>query len=399
MPQPHRPAEPGPHTPPSPGPESALEAFRALHRITKRVHESLDLTTTLDAVAQGVVDVAAFGVAVVNLAVEDGFEVVSVAGDAGARASLLGLRESREQWERLLRHSQRLGGLRFIDHRTEVPMDDDIFAWVPEPRPASEPTGEPASDSTAESTSEPTAEPTGAGHEAWHPLDALFAPLTAPSGEWIGVLSVDLPLTGRWPGPVQLEVLELFADQAAIAIEHARMHSALRDREAEARHSATHDSLTGLANRDLLMSAADQLAREPGSEVAVLMVDLDRFKRVNDTAGHRAGDEVLRAVAGRLRACVRESDVVARTGGDEFVIVMGGPGVGEPARALLGQLRASFTEPVRSRLGDLKVGVSVGLAVAETATSFSEVLSRADAAMYESKRERGRRTGLPELRD
>ena len=331
MPQPHRPAEPGPHTPFSPGPDSALEAFRALHRITKRVHESLDLTTTLDAVAQGVVDVAAFGVAVVNLAVEDGFEVVSVAGDAGARASLLGLRESREQWERLLRHSQRLGGLRFIDHRTEVPMDDGVFAWVPEPRPASESTGEPAA--------EPAGEPAGAGHEAWHPLDALFAPLTAPSGEWIGVLSVDLPVTGRRPGPVQLEVMELFADQAAIAIEHARMHSALRDREAEARHSATHDSLTGLANRDLLMSTADRLAGEPGSEVAVLMVDLDRFKRVNDTAGHRAGDEVLRAVAGRLRACVRESDVVARTGGDEFVIVMGGPGVAEPARALLGRLR------------------------------------------------------------
>jgi diguanylate cyclase (GGDEF)-like protein len=198
---------------------------------------------------------------------------------------------------------------------------------------------------------------------------------------------------------VQLEVMELFADQAAIAIEHARMHSALRDREAEARHSATHDPLTGLANRDLLMSTADRLAGEPGSEVAVLMVDLDRFKRVNDTAGHRAGDEVLRAVAGRLRACVRESDVVARTGGDEFVIVMGGPGVAEPARAVLGRLRASLTEPVRSRLGDHQVGVSVGLAVAQTPTSFSEVLSRADAAMYESKHERERRTGLPEPRD
>src|SRR5215210_234442 len=101
---------------------ASLEAFRALHRITKRVHASLDLGTTLDAVAQGVVDVAAFGVAVVNLAVDDGFEVVSVAGDEQARDSLLGLRESREQWQRMLKYSQRLGNLRFIDHRTEVPL-------------------------------------------------------------------------------------------------------------------------------------------------------------------------------------------------------------------------------------------------------------------------------------
>jgi diguanylate cyclase (GGDEF)-like protein len=350
--------------------DSPLEAFRALHRITKRVHASLDLTTTLDAVVQAVVDVAGFGVAAMNLAVEDGFEVVSVAGDAGARETLLGSRESREQWERLMRHSQRLGGLRFLDHRTEIPADDDMFAWVPEPHQIGRST---------------------AGHEnddAWHPLDALFAPLTGPSGEWIGVLSVDLPASGGRPGPVQLEVLTLFADQAAIAIEHARMHSALQAREAEARHSATHDWLTGLPNRELLMSAAERVAGEPGSEVAVLMVDLDGFKRVNDTAGHRAGDEVLRAVAGRLRSCVRESDVVARTGGDEFVIVMGGPGVAEPARALVGRLRASLTEPIRAQGGDHLVGVSIGVAVSTTPTSFSEVLSQADAAMYERKRSR-----------
>ena len=375
MPRPRNPSRGAPHPPAAAEADATLEAYRALHRITKRVHASLDLTTTLDAVAQGVVDVAAFGVAVVNLAVGDGFEVVSVAGDAGARETLLGLRESRQQWERLLRHSQRLGGLRFIDHRTKVPIDDDVFAWVPEPRSTGEPTGSGATT------------PAG-GDDAWDPLDALFAPLTGPSGEWIGVLSVDLPAHGRRPDAVQLEVLELFADQAAIAIEHARMHSALRTREAEARHSATHDSLTGLANRELLMSAAESVARLPQSEVAVLMVDLDGFKRVNDTAGHRAGDEVLRAVAGRLRSCVRESDVVARTGGDEFVIVMGGAGVAGPARALVRRLRASLTEPVRAQGGDHLVGVSIGLAVAPTPTSFSELLSQADAAMYERKRER-----------
>ena len=359
---------PPPESPPAPSQcddvVASLQAFRALHRITKRVHASLDLGTTLDAVAEGVVDVAAFGVAVVNLAVDDGFEVVSVAGDEQARNSLLGLRESREQWQRMLRHSQRLGNLRFVDHRTDVPLSDDVFAWVP--------TYVPIED-----------------EDAWHPLDALFAPLTGPTGEWIGVLSVDLPVSGRRPDPVQLEVLELFADQAAIAIDHARMHSALQAREAEARYSATHDWLTGLANRGLLMTAAERLAREPDGEVAVLMVDLDDFKRVNDTAGHRAGDEVLKAVAGRLRASVRESDVVARTGGDEFVVVMAGPGVGGPARLLVERLRRVLSEPVRAMGAAHRVGVSIGLAVASTPTCFSDVLSQADASMYQSKRQRG----------
>ena len=349
----------------SPGDDlvASLEAFRALHRITKRVHGSLDLGTTLDAVAQGVVDVAAFGVAVVNLAVGDRFEVVSVAGNEEARESLLGLRESRDQWQRMLTYSQRLGNLRFIDHRTQVPLSDDVYAWVP--------TYVPAKDD-----------------DAWHPLDALFAPLTSPTGEWIGILSVDLPVSGRRPDPVQLEVLELFADQAAIAIDHARMHSALQAREAEARYSATHDWLTGLANRGLLMTAAERVAREPDGELAVLMVDLDGFKRVNDTSGHRAGDEVLKAVAGRLRASVRESDVVARTGGDEFVVVMGGPGVAGPARLLVERLRRVLGEPVRAMGGSHRVGVSIGLAVASTPTSFSELLSQADADMYQCKRRR-----------
>jgi diguanylate cyclase (GGDEF)-like protein len=79
---------------------------------------------------------------------------------------------------------------------------------------------------------------------------------------------------------------------------------------------------------------------------------------------------------------------VARTGGDEFVVVMGGAGVAEPARALVRRLRASLTEPIRAQGGDHLVGVSIGLAVAPTPTSFSELLSQADAAMYERKRER-----------
>ena len=98
-----------------------LSAFRALHRVTKRVHESLDLTQTLETVVQGVVEVAGFGVAAVNLARPDGrYEVVAVAGDEDARATLLGTAEQGEQWRALLAQSERLGQLHFVDGRSDL---------------------------------------------------------------------------------------------------------------------------------------------------------------------------------------------------------------------------------------------------------------------------------------
>ena len=336
-----------------------------MHSVTKIVHASLDLATTLDAVAQGVVDAAGFGVAAVNLKRPDGaFEVVSVAGDEQARELLLGGRRSIEGWQELLAQSERLGGLHLIDHRRASPALEECYSWVPDAASADD------------------------DEDAWHPLDALFARLTAPDGEWIGVLSVDLPAGGRRPGPVQLEVLELFADQAAIAITHARLHAALRASEAEARHAATHDPLTGLANRALLAEAAQRVCGGAGDDVAALLLDLDAFKAINDTHGHQAGDEVLRAVADRLRACVRDGDVVARTGGDEFVVLCSGQGAGAAAEGVAARLRDALTEPVTTSTGAHVVGASVGLARLPTPVSPSELLARADAAMYEDKRVR-----------
>jgi diguanylate cyclase (GGDEF)-like protein len=337
-----------------------LSALRALHAVTKRVHASLDLATTLDAVAHGVVDVAGFRVAVVNLRQGDLFEVVSVAGDDDVRSALLGTADTREQWERLLEHSRDLCGLRFIDHNTEIPPADDIFSWVPDIEPSDDP-------------------------DAWHPLDALFAPLTAPSGQWIGVLSVDVPADGRRPQPWQLEILAVFADQAAIAIEHARMYSALQQREAEARHAATHDPLTGLANRTLLFALAEELAQRPGHELAAMVVDLDHFKALNDRHGHAAGDAVLTELAARMRRHAGASDVVARTGGDEFVLVLSDQHVAERAAALAAALRRELTRPIRTPFGEHRVGVSVGVAVRAAPTAVSDLLYEADSAMYAEK--------------
>lgn len=346
--------------------EIQLAAFRALHIVTKQVHSSLDLNATLDAVAQGVVDGAGFGVAAVNLARPDGsFMVVSVAGDESAREALLGTVETSAKWAYELERSEQWGALRFVDGRLH-PNTTDLFSWVPDV---------PIPDDDL----------------SWHPLNALYAPLTAPSGEWVGVISVDLPYHGHRPDPWQLEILELFADHAAIAIRHARLHSVLREQEAQARHAATHDALTGLANRAVLLGA-EQPAAEGGAERAVLLIDLDGFKKINDTWGHESGDEVLRAIADRLRQLVGKADIIARVGGDEFVVVMSGQPLVRSAHSLATRIGAEIARPIEGRYGSYTVGASIGLATTTCPGPLSELLARADAAMYAQKR--GRATGV-----
>jgi GAF domain-containing protein len=200
-----------------------LHALRLLNSVSKRVHASLDLTETLDAVADGVVEAAGFGLAVVNLVEPNGdFLTVSAAGSEKLRREMIGARGSAENWRELFRRAHRWDGLYFVDHRQGIP--EELYTFVPD-------IPEPADD------------------DGWHPLDSLFAPLLEPSGRWVGVLSVDMPLGGRKPGRQQREVLALFAEHASIAILHARMHSELEQSRARLEYAATHDSLTGLANR------------------------------------------------------------------------------------------------------------------------------------------------------
>ncbi|GGQ58844.1 diguanylate cyclase domain-containing protein [Couchioplanes azureus] len=343
--------------------DAQLQALRTLHAVTKRVHASLDLTRTLEAVACGVVEAAGFGLAAVNLAEPNGdYTTVAVAGSDDLRRDLLGARGSAENWQELFRRSERWGALYFVDHRTGVP--ETLSSWTP----------------PIEETDDP---------DGWHPKDCLFAPLMAPSGEWVGVLSVDLPEGLRKPGPEQQEILALFAEHAAIAIQHARLHSALERSRAEAQHAATHDSLTGLANRSLLKTRADAIGRRPGTQVAVLVVDLDGFKRVNDADGHEAGDEVLRVVAGRLRRQLRGDQVIARTGGDEFVAVLTGTDLAATIAGTAERLRAAIAEPIAAGTGMHRVGASVGWALGAAGDDVQTLVARADAAMYRHKRRSG----------
>jgi diguanylate cyclase (GGDEF)-like protein len=159
------------------------------------------------------------------------------------------------------------------------------------------------------------------------------------------------------------------------------------------RHLASHDALTGLPNRLLLDDRVNQAiaqATRGSHEFALLVVDLDRFKLINDSLGHRAGDDLLREVASRLKSAVRSIDTTARIGGDEFVILVDGPVTREEA-VEVGRRASRAMEPSIRLLGiDVHISPSIGVAFYPgDGTNVDTLLARADAAMYSAK-EHGR---------
>lgn len=154
-------------------------------------------------------------------------------------------------------------------------------------------------------------------------------------------------------------------------------------------HTASHDALTGLANRRACISAiAEAIARSKREETSfvVLSIDLDHFKDVNDTLGHPVGDELLRLVAERLRTTVRDTDTVARFGGDEFAVIASG--IGEPmdAAALAGKLVTAIAAPFWIGSNEIHTGASIGITIAGSdGTDAETLLSHADIALYRAK--------------
>ena len=159
---------------------------------------------------------------------------------------------------------------------------------------------------------------------------------------------------------------------------------------AQLRHSATHDALTGLPNRALFMertAAAIARARQDGTGFAVVLVDVDAFKRINDQHGHAAGDAVLQAFAERMQQCVRKADTVARLGGDEFALLLEGSGDERQAASLLAVIARALTQPVVYGEAGLPVSASLGACVdVRGELDLPHLLEQADEAMYEAKR-------------
>ena len=167
----------------------------------------------------------------------------------------------------------------------------------------------------------------------------------------------------------------------------AKASRALRHQLVQSRHRATHDALTGLANRAQLNARAKDLLRG-GRGAALLLIDIDGFKEINDALGHEHGDNVLREVAARLDGSMRPSDVVARLGGDEFAVLMPDVPTGEAALVLAERLRARLRQPLPLDALAVKLGVSIGTAVApEHGEDIDDLMRHADLAMYRAKRE------------
>jgi diguanylate cyclase (GGDEF)-like protein len=174
-------------------------------------------------------------------------------------------------------------------------------------------------------------------------------------------------------------------------------HEDITERRQVERHIAflaQHDTLTGLANRVLLDERIGQAVADAAKGIgfALLFLDLDRFKAVNDTFGHSTGDQLLRVVATRLLRCLREVDTAARLGGDEFIVLQIGPESPIDVALLARRIIDALTSPYLIGDQEVVIGVSIGIAIGDSAFSPVEVLfSYADAALYAAK-EAGRST-------
>ncbi len=218
-----------------------------------------------------------------------------------------------------------------------------------------------------------------------HGVRACWAvPLSSRDGIPLGAFAVHWRLA-RAPKSRELDLLSLADRLASLAV--------MRDRaEHQLTHAGLHDPLTDLPNRTLLLDRIEHALARAGREqtkVAVLFTDLDRFKNVNDSLGHSAGDRLLLSVASRLSAALRPGDTVARLGGDEFVVLAEGLSDENEAAAIAQRLLAALGEPVSVDEHRLFVSASIGVAVSDSQTTAERLLADADAAMYRAK-ERGR---------
>ncbi|MFW0754528.1 diguanylate cyclase domain-containing protein [Pseudomonas sp. H11T01] len=210
----------------------------------------------------------------------------------------------------------------------------------------------------------------------------LGVPLSSKKGT-IGALIVKSTPGGERYTEQDKELLQYVCAQVAAAIERKQLHARLQ-------YMAQYDQLTHLPNRELLHervnAALTRVSKESG-HLALLYVDLDQFKQVNDTYGYGVGDLLLQAVANRLKGCVRETDTVARIGGDEFVVLLDSIQASEDATTVADKIRYVLSQPLRLDGHSLSILPSIGIGLyPEHGTEEQQLFKHADEAMYAVKR-------------
>ncbi len=214
-----------------------------------------------------------------------------------------------------------------------------------------------------------------------------FAELSRNAGEQPATIKrLSVRVHGGAVQPMEARAMRLPNGDLALVLRPLAAYAATEGAE----HMALHDALTGLPNRVLLLDRLNQTlarVRRHNDFAAVIFIDLDGFKPVNDTYGHECGDEVLRATARRLLEVVRGDDTAARIGGDEFVMILGELKNGLHAGLTGNRIIKSLTQPVGWKGSSVRVSASLGIAVAPTDGDDPETLLRkADEAMYVAKK-------------
>jgi diguanylate cyclase (GGDEF)-like protein len=214
-----------------------------------------------------------------------------------------------------------------------------------------------------------------------HGLQAAMAAPVHEDGRVIGALLLSSFKRGRVFTRAEQDMLSSFAEHASLALTDARRVDTML-------HQALHDALTGLPNRalftDRLQHALTQ-GRRRGTQCGVIFLDLDRFKTVNDSLGHTAGDELLVALARRIDESLRSADTAARLGGDEFAVLLEDLSSVDEAMLVADRIDAALDEPVVVQGREVFMKASVGIAVGQPGTGATELLRQADVAMYRAK--------------
>ena len=230
----------------------------------------------------------------------------------------------------------------------------------------------------------------------WWRLAALTgASLIAPVVLTVQVASGDLRDAVVTAGAATLLFLLVVVRMAALVRALETGISQRQALETELEHRAHHDELTGLANRRMFVEQVQRALHERSSAgVQLLFLDLDRFKAVNDSLGHGAGDALLVATAHRLRAAVGSGDTVARLGGDEFAVLLTDPSTDRPLAEVCAALSDAVGQPMPIQGLDLRVSVSIGTAQAVDGDTLEDLMHRADTAMYAHKARTDRRANV-----
>jgi diguanylate cyclase (GGDEF)-like protein len=221
-----------------------------------------------------------------------------------------------------------------------------------------------------------------------HLREALVAPLRSSEGVFGTILVGDSIGEARRFDVDDLRLLETLANHASVALENDRLLAQLRQEAADREHRSSHDALTGLSNRAHFADRVDQAVAAAGDrQVSVLLVDLDRFKEVNDTLGHHNGDLMLREAAARLRRALAARGTVARLGGDEFGVVLGDGA--SHALEVAQAVHSALSVPFALEEVTFEVTASIGIAVHPLhGSDATTLLQRAEVAMYAAKEAR-----------